>query len=84
MPIAHEATKHANPGAREDADDAGWLAQQDRRETPKQGTLPHRQAQALAIEKDNHEQHGQAADYSDSGAPKYMAREFGYIVVAVG
>ena len=84
MPIAHKATKYANPGAREDADDAGWLAQQDRPETAKQGTLPHRQTQALAIEKDNHEQHGQAADHSDSGAPKHVARKFGYIVVAVG
>ncbi len=84
MPIARKATKHTNPSAREDADDAGWLAKQDRRETAKQGTLPDRQTQALAIEKDNHEQHGQAADHADSGAPKHLARKFRYVVVPVG
>lgn len=84
MPIAQKATKHANPGAREYADDAGGLAQQDRPEATKHGTLPHRQTQALAIKKDNHEQHGQAADHPDTGAPKHVAGKSGSIVVAIG
>jgi hypothetical protein len=83
VPIARKAAEQANPGAREDADDTGWLAQENCRDTAKHGTFPDRHTQALAIEKDNDEQHGQAAEHSDSGAPEYIARELRSTVVAV-